>query len=227
MGPNLQEQYEQIEELVGEYRSFIQKIIWRGLRPRIYIRFMMLFLKGAVNSNGASPSERRRELIKRVVEMVYSAEERKNPFCEIGVGPHSLHKLSCLVERTYPNTPFEHLIKMQEISDIRINAWKPAKLFGFVLAAGSLFLKTVPQPLVESFRITYASYQIVVFWVTVAVLAYVSLIIAIWYGTGYKQNQVSKLTKEVIEYTAARIKAGKTGESVQPPADSVGVRDAH
>jgi hypothetical protein len=208
MDINLQEQYRQVETTIAEYRRFLRKALWRSINPLTFVRFMILSTKVHTRrKKDASPNDRFLVLTKRMTEIVYSSEERKDPFYEIGLGPDSLHRFSCFLESKHPDISFENLLTMHEISDLQIKAANPAKLFGFALAGGSLFLKTVPQVVVESFDIDYTQYQITTFWFLVAALAYIAIAVALWYTSEYRRIQVSKLAKEVIEYTAARIKA--------------------
>lgn len=202
MEPNLEEQYERIEEVIGEYRAFGHWGLWRALRPDKLIRLLIFFGKLPARSKIMT-----RENIKRVFEIIYSEDERNSPFYEIIIGPHSLHKLSCFVEQRYPDISYENLLKMHEISRIKIKVETPAKAIGFILAVGSLFLRAVPQVVVESFNIEYTSYQITTFWILVATLFYISDIVAIWYLVLYRRKQINKQTKDVIEYTVSRIKA--------------------
>lgn len=219
MDINLQEQYRQVETTIAEYRRFLRKALWRSIKPFTFFRFMILAAK--VHTRKRKNKDVSRNFLvlsKRMTEIVYSSEERKDPFYEIGLGPDSLHKFSCFLENKHTDISFENLLTMHEISDLQIKAFNPAKLFGLVLAGGSIFLKTVPQVVVESFDIDYTNYQITTFWILLAALGYVAVVVALWYMSGYRRIQVNKLAKEVIEYTVARIKAeGLTGGETPGP----------
>ena len=217
MEVNLQEQYLQVEKIIGEFQSFISKSLWRAIAPFSLIKIIILLLRPiAITESGISEKDRSRLMIKRITEILYSEDERKNPFYEIGLGPNSLHKLSCFIEQKYPDISFEHLLTVHKMPDVGAEVPKPGKLFGLVFASGSIFSKTVPQPIIESFNISYIDYQIYTFWAFVLALVYCSIIVAMFYPT----YRVRKLSREVLEYTSARIKARSSNKSIQPTADA-------
>jgi hypothetical protein len=217
MEVNLQQQHASIRKIVREYRHFIRQPAWRVIRPDTFFKMLLMLNKSShVLRSCTSSAQRMREMTKLMFEILYSTEEKNSPYYNIGMGPYQLHKLSCFVQNKYPDYSYEHLLKVNEIWDLRISARNPAKLFAIILAAGSLLLKTVPQVGVETLNIDYARYQIVSFGIMVASLVFITILIVSWYATKYERYQENKHTKEIIDYTVARIKAHPPNQEDAP-----------
>ena len=204
---NLQQQYESIDSLVEDYQQFIRKLFWRILRPSTYFKGMRLFMKLFLSGDQRRQKEKMAEFTREMADLIYTPDEKKSDFYPIAVNAYPLHHLSCLLEKNHPDFAYGHLLKVHEISDLRIKRSNPFELFGYALGASSLLSKTVPQAVVESFGVDYTQYQITTFWGLVFALVYIGFIVAVWYSTHFKTKQRRKITKEVIEYTAARFKA--------------------
>ena len=205
---NLYEQYECIEDEVRIHYDFIKKVIPRLLWPPTYVKAMYWFANSMWNKKyGKTRSTREGIFSKKLANLIYNETEKKTEYFTISSSPFPLHELSLHIEKKFPDFAYKHLLRIHERSDMRIKAGNPAKLIGVVLAAGSLLLKTVPRPVVESFDVEYSEYQIVSFWIFIGALFYVSLFLGLWYYTWGKRNRLNRLIKEVIEYTVARQEA--------------------
>jgi hypothetical protein len=206
MEQNLEEQYELIETLIEDYYSFVDRILKRSFSLPMIIKTISLMLSNFIDRKNSFKAKERM-LGKQLAEMVCSEDDRKSIYYQIVIDPHVLHKLSCLVEQKYPNIVYEQLYKEHEISHIRNQSALLMKVFGFVLAVGTILLKTVPKEVVDWLNIDYLKYQLISVGMVGVFLAYTTSFIILWYKTKYQRKRVYELTNELIEYTALRLKA--------------------
>ncbi len=102
------------------------------------------------------------------------------------------------------------------MSDVGAEVPKLANLVGLVITVGSIFLQTVPKPVIDLFNISYDEYEIFTFGAIVMALIYCLTLGSMF----YKINNVRKLSREVLEYSSARMKARSSNKSIQPNANA-------
>jgi len=209
MTANLHKQYDDVMSFLSEYSKFSVTIQSRVLKRAT--RFMF-------RNFGKTLSElrnQRKNLLARrpsyftdFIEKEADEAERKSLFFPIYSSEYPLDALSRELETRFPEADFDklnqiHQKQLKSYSELGTQ-WK--YIFAAIFGAGTLLLRSVPEPIVNQLGMEYATFQIGVFWITVSLIIFLALIILpTWFavsGDAIKERLVST----TLEYTALRIK---------------------
>ena len=128
-----------------------------------------------------------------------TAEEKESEFFLIYCSDYHLDKLSRYLLKKFPEMDFKKVQEMHRIKKYSLDAFNFENIFGFILAAATLFLKAVPQSVVSRF-LPYSKYEWYVFLVTCCLIGYVALVFLPWWFKYRNAKSIYAYSSTVIDY---------------------------
>jgi len=196
-------QHERVEAVVKEYEAFVFKAMLRLLNPIRYILAVSAFSR-AMAPRTRDPSltaeERRRARLTALFMHLYKEDERQSAFFKIALSKYRLNDLSEYVEDRYPGLDFSKLADVGTVLSPPISRWGLVRISGAILAVGTIFLQTVPQPVVKQFTENYDRYRIWVFWSMVIALGYATLVIGPTVLGDWRHRQRQQILTSLLTY---------------------------
>jgi hypothetical protein len=208
--PNLAKQLGEVVEVLAPYwdleRALQRRASLMVLHPRRMIKALAI-LRRHREELGRDPATLDMAVGNRELRTVLAtdAEQASEAFA-VTNSDFPMDYLARALTARFPDVDFE---KMRSLFESSRNSVKLElkQVLGLGLAAGSLLLKTVPKPVVERYLGTpYDDFQVIVFWITMAVTAYIGLVLApIWFiRARYRARH--RFIQEVLDYTATAVK---------------------
>ena len=203
--------------LISDYESIARDILayWDfsiGVQRRIYSfpknlllilrlrRFWKAYRIHTEVLSGESPEWYRNELKK-----VLTSEEERSEFGSILLNDHPIEQLSIHLESKWPGKDFGQICKIHDLRKQRISRLNLTKIIGVIFGAGTLLLRAVPQPVIENLHLSYDSFRVWVFWLTVAFVAYTGMLIFPIWRLHSRTLPRYEFVGEILKYTAVRL----------------------
>ena len=170
--------------------------------PRVFT--FALSKRRMLNSDRDILSGKTSELGKELILLLATEKEKESPAFEAFTSDYSIDYISRKMEEKLNDVDFG---KIKQLHDSKKQSleFNAGGMLGVILGASSLVLKTVPQKVViDTFDIEYADFEVGVFWFTMAVIGYVSIIILLAWGSTRKNSRKHKFIAQILEYTSIR-----------------------
>lgn len=206
MSENLERQYDEVVSYINGYRLFESRVINR-LNPirspmrslKLLAQFPKLWLE--VNPLSGKTSE----FSKTTLTDYATDEEKTTDYFRAAVADYSIDCLSAILKETFVDVDFNKLKKIHDSRKTELQRFSVRQATGFMLAAGTLLLRSVPRSVVETtFGIPYQTFEIKVFWVTVILTGYVALIMLPAWFKYEKARSTHQQVAYILEYTAIK-----------------------
>lgn len=197
-------QYDEVVSYLISYLRWRAKL-QRRLLFRPFSRGFFIFASGALREHRQSNllTSRRPEYLKQALRSAASSEDRNHVFFQIATSDYMLDSISSVLSTQFPSTDFGRLKELHDLTRTHLKTMDFVKpTIGFVLAAATLLLKTVPQVVVERFGIDYGLYQVWTFYATLILLFY---LIGGFYPAWLKISEAKsqyRLISDILSYLA-------------------------
>lgn len=197
--------YDTIVEKVVEYGKLSQGIAGRvgrrlALRPWLIMRNF-----GVARSSIASRallSSRQTPLNKQLMEEWASHEQRTHSLFQAVIAEYPIDALIAKLRLDYPDIDFARLAQLHKARMVRLRPFGPREIFGVLFGAGTLVLKTVPEPVVRRMGWGIDTFQEIVFWVMLGLIAYILIVVTPIWIVEVKAKSNRELVGRVLEYAA-------------------------
>lgn len=212
---NLEAEYDEVVAFIKDYQRFVQKVNARLFSylvrdPKRYFSLTRHFSSFFAQINPLSGKNP--DLAKSLISDVANAEEKENEHYAILVSHYPTDALSDVLMRKYPGADFDALLKIHGLRRIALSRFNLAQIPGYILAAATLMLNSVPKTVAESvFNTTYEQFEVTVFWVMMVLLGYALLIMLPAWLVYRKAKDTHQSVGDVLEYTAIKGSSGSEG----------------
>jgi len=205
MNDNLSQQLDEIVHYLNPYWNFRLDTNLRPLyRFPTFVRLMFKFPK-LFNVVDDSWSGKTSELERRYLDAFCTEKEKGTEVFQAFQADYPLERIASNLYAAFPEVNFDKIKKLHDSKIAERFNFSLAQVFAFILAGSSLVLKTVPKKIIETYiGMTTDDFEVVVFWYTLAAIAYacVSLIPAYWKT---KQSLLKhKFVTRILDYCSLR-----------------------
>lgn len=204
MSENLEHQYDQVLSYIDGYRDFIQAV---GLGLNSFpFRLLQLIAKSPkIFSQSRLLSGKNSDIIRTTVAKYATDDQKTSDYFSIAVSDYPIDTLSINLKMKFSEVNFSKLKMIHDLRKANLSRFNARQIMGFVLAAATILLKSVPKRVVEdTLGITYEDFEVVVFWVTVALLGYLLLILLPTWFMYSKAKTTHAYVGGILEYTAIK-----------------------
>jgi hypothetical protein len=214
MIPNLAQQLDEVLDCLAVYWEFHRKLVRISFRPllspRRLARSRAVSRRLVRNSRRGHLTLRFPPELREFIALMTTNEEQRSAGYAPYTSEYPLHYTAVALVRRFPQVDFDKIQKLFESRRKVVDRITSLKAWlAIVFAAGSLVLKSVPEPVVTHvFNADNDAFQIAVFWVTVVAMAYTFVLFGLIWVRGESFGSKHRYFQQVLEYTAIAQKDG-------------------
>lgn len=206
MSENLERQYDEVVSFINGYRLFDSRVMNRLNPIRSPLRSLKLLARFPKLWMEVDPlSGRTSEFTKTTVRDYATAEEKTTDYFRAAVADYSIDCLSTILKERFAGVDFAKLNKLHDHRKARLQRFSVRQAAGFMFAAGTLLLRSVPKNVAEkTLGIPYDVFETNVFWMTLALTGYVALIMLPAWLKYNQARTTHQYVGYVLEYAATK-----------------------
>ncbi len=205
MSNNLFNIHDDLIDIIKLYNKFRGLMIIRMFNPKRYIKAANVLFKINKKHKHKSivPREMSDEENRELLEALFTDDELSNPIMDSISSKHPVHELSQYISTCHPNAPYEQLLEIHNIKTAQVFDGNMLQAPIIVFTVLTVLMQVLPDSVIADLDFNKEQFKEVMFWVSMGLVFYISIIPATWFIQFRKERKALKLGKDVILYIIA------------------------
>lgn len=202
---NLEKEYDEVVIFIQEYLAFPAKIVKRNANPfrNVFKQYTTVFRAFKVINSINPMSGKSTSSYREYMDLMTDENLKQEEFYRIMTSDYPMDKLGEVIRAKFPHIDFEKLLNAHERRGIVFTGFGMKEVLGFLLAAFTLVLRTIPRTIIENtFHWDYEGFEVTLFFGLLILAGYALIVfLPAWWKLSNARNtyaNVGNILKYIV-----------------------------